>query len=655
MINTTKKSRSDKQRNNGIQVKQHQRDTTKKTVSDRRILKASQRFKRNPEPLKRLTRNLRTRTSLEACYLSAQQLLQHEPKSRTALISLLFYYSVKRDVEALQQTLTSAKQNAGQDTAKLAQLVKKASENLTKREKKILKEQASPDHKKAEENQLKKQIKEAKLNYKRDPDQLICLTKKLRQKDTRKACKLSAKQLLKKDQCSIEAYISLYYYCATSPEYSREIRDVLDFALLNLQKAANPGSTTILNSNDRKVNKAIKNIKAKVINIIGEEEEEKFARHLSDHHKESEKISNHRKICEQATKRLNQRMVVKENTCDVICIASNEGPYIAEFIHHYLYLGFSNIFIGLNNDSSGETGPIIQSIAEKFPNIHLINTDQAHQNGKQRGSNCQLYSEAARVSTSSHCMVVDVDEYWVTTPFSNKISDFLKEFPDANVISSNWFHCHGGDLFGNPLDLSKTQLRLTSQVKSLFRYGLEVTSLGAHVPWVKATQSCKHVNSNNQFIKTKPFNGIRRLQKNAPIARIGEKHSSWVIHRHTRSEIEYACKLLYPRPNEKEIPFKTNRIGFIMPKEKANSRQLAINLFGKSNQPPQEYYNSLKGFIEKCGIHHAINEARSKISDPEIKTKINNIPKSVIAKHKAIWRKTFRKTRYLKLLEERIK
>ena len=352
---------------------------------------------------------------------------------------------------------------------------------------------------------------------------------------------------------------------------------------------------------------------------------------------------------------LNQRTNIIENTCDVICIASNEGPYIAEFIHHYLYLGFSNIFIGLNNDSSGETGPIIQSIAKKFPNIHLINTDQAHQNGKQRGSNCQLYREAARISSSSHCMVVDVDEYWVTTPFSNKISDFLKEFPEANVISSNWFHCHGGDLFGNPLDLSKTHLRLTSQVKSLFRYGLEVTSLGAHVPWVKATQSCKHVNSNNQSIKTKPFNGIRRLQKNAPIARIGEKHSSWVIHRHTRSEIEYACKLLYPRPNEKEIPFKTNRTGFIMPKEKTNSRLLATNLFGKSHQPPQDYYNSLKDFIEKCEIHDAINEARSKISDPEIKSKINNIPKSVIAKHKTVWRKTFRQTRYLKLLEARIK
>ena len=402
MIKASKQPTSGKQRINNVNNNHPNRNTTRGTGPDSRILKASQRFKRNPEPLKRLTRNLRKRTSLEACYLSAQQLLQHKPDSRTALISLLFYYSVKRDIDALQQTLISAKQHADQDTERLAQLVKKASQDLTKREKKILKEYASPDPNKAKENLLKAQIKNAKLNYKRDPNQLICLTKELRQKDTRKACKLSAEQLLKKNQCSIEAYISLYYYCATAPEYTREIRDVLDFILLNLQKAVNPRNAAIFNSNDRKVKKTNKGIKTKVLNIIGEEEKEKFTQHLSDHHKESEKISNHRKICEQATKQLNQRTTVIENTCDVICIASNEGPYIAEFIHHYLYLGFSNIFIGLNNDSSGETGPIIQSIAQKFPNIHLINTDQAHQNGKQRGSNCQLYSEASRISTSSH-------------------------------------------------------------------------------------------------------------------------------------------------------------------------------------------------------------------------------------------------------------
>ena len=207
MINTTK-SRDQTNKETTASGQTTPRDTTKKTVSDRRILKASQRFKQNPDPLKRLTRNLRTRTSLEACYLSAQQLLQHGRLKNGSDITA-FYYSVKRDVEALQKTLTSAKQHAGQDAAKLAQLVQKASENLTKREKKILKEQASPDHKKAEENQLKKQINNAKLNYKRDPDQLICPTKKLRQKTLEKPASSVRNNCSKKTNAQSSIHITL--------------------------------------------------------------------------------------------------------------------------------------------------------------------------------------------------------------------------------------------------------------------------------------------------------------------------------------------------------------------------------------------------------------------------------------------------------------
>ena len=67
---------------------------------------------------------------------------------------------------------------------------------------------------------------------------------------------------------------SLLYSTITKLHHqnTREIRDVLDFASKS-SEGANPAGTTILNSNDRKVNKATKNIKAKVINIIGEEEE----------------------------------------------------------------------------------------------------------------------------------------------------------------------------------------------------------------------------------------------------------------------------------------------------------------------------------------------------------------------------------------------
>ena len=43
------------------------------------------------------------------------------------------------------------------------------------------------------------------------------------------------------------------------------------------------------------------------------------------------------------------------------------------------------------------------------------------------------------------------------------------------MISYNWLHFNGANLFDNPLDLLNTQLRLTDQFKSLFRYGIAVT------------------------------------------------------------------------------------------------------------------------------------------------------------------------------------
>ena len=36
------------------------------------------------------------------------------------------------------------------------------------------------------------------------------------------------------------------------------------------------------------------------------------------------------------------RSIPKSYRCDVICIASDEAPYLHEFVHHYLFLGFSN-------------------------------------------------------------------------------------------------------------------------------------------------------------------------------------------------------------------------------------------------------------------------------------------------------------------------
>ena len=128
----------------------------------------------------------------------------------------------------------------------------------------------------------------------------------------------------------------------------------------------------------------------------------------------------------------------------------------------------------------------------------------------------------------------------------------------ADGVSSNWLHCHGGELFENPLVLSNTKLRLTDQFKSLFRYGIAVTDLRAHAPWVLAEPEIRHTCSDGQPVLNKPTNGVRRLRKRGIQASINAAKTGWVIHHHTRSELEYASKLLYSDANKQTIPFKTN-------------------------------------------------------------------------------------------------
>ena len=355
----------------------------------------------------------------------------------------------------------------------------------------------------------------------------------------------------------------------------------------------------------------------------------------------------------QATERLRRRPSITPNSCDVLCIASNEGPYIAEFIHHYLHQGFSNLFIGINNDSSGQTGPIVEAIAAHHPQVHAINTDRAHRRGQQRGSYASLYSHASRSSRSSHCLIVDVDEFWVANPLTLSISDFLAQYPKADVISFNWLHCHGSSLFGNPLDLANTKLRLTDQFKSLFRYGIPIADLGAHAPTVQ--ERVLHITSDRQRVRSHNPAGPdgQQLSKRGIEVRPEQRPSGWVIHRHTRSDLEHAAKLLRPHANEAAaVPFKSNRNG-AQPQESEASQQLARQLLGDNRQAPEPYQRSLTQFISRCDLGEAIAAARAEINEATIRSRIDAIPPEVVRANQAIWRRSFRRSRFLQQLKQR--
>ena len=86
---------------------------------------------------------------------------------------------------------------------------------------------------------------------------------------------------------------------------------------------------------------------------------------LRNYNSEAAEICRRQQINLNSSVHFSHRVNIESNSCDVITVASNEGPYIAEFIHHYLYQGFSNIFIGLNNDTSGQTGSIVELITKQ--------------------------------------------------------------------------------------------------------------------------------------------------------------------------------------------------------------------------------------------------------------------------------------------------
>ena len=486
----------------------------------------------------------------------------------------------------------------------------------------------------------KAKVAAAAKRYRKNPRVLRRLVRQLRHQETRSHCRRAAKHLLEHEPDSRDAFISLIYSCATERK-RKSLRNYLDLAL----KSVGDDSAQF------------QAILEGVRNSLTDQNQDIFKSMVAETDYELQLFLERQNRYKKSNQRLAKRKRVIPHSCDLICVASNEGPYIAEFIHHYLYQGFSDIFVGLNNDSSGLTEPILKAIATHYPQVHLINTDREHQRAQQRGSYCKLYQEATKSSHASHCMVADVDEFWVAYPFSTKIQGFLKAHEESHVVSSNWLHCHGGELFGNPLDLANTHLRLTSQFKSLFKYGTAIADLGAHVPWVQERPSFNHTNSEGKRIESvnRSFKGVVRLKKKGTLANIGKANTGWMVHRLIRSELEYVSKLLYPDVSKIDIPFKENRNGFMTGEEGHDSRQLAHNIFGSSGLPPKDYVNSLETFIQHCDISQALHQARATINEETILKRIDIIPPKIIHDYRRIWRKTLRGTRFLEILKSKEK
>ena len=355
------------------------------------------------------------------------------------------------------------------------------------------------------------------------------------------------------------------------------------------------------------------------------------------------------------------RSISKSYRCDVICIASDEAPYLHEFIHHYLFLGFSNIFIGINN-SSDKTHDFALQLAAADPRIHVISTDDVHVELTQRSSYSKLYHYAASKTHSSYCLFVDVDEFWVAQPFPMKVEAYLERFKDFDCLSCNWVNCFYEDQFSPPLSRSGAlDFRLKSSVKSFVAYQSDLVELRCHAPVFRLSSArvLDAFGTPQSLIVTEigfeAPGGIVPSEKQY----YSEALASVVLHRHNRSVLEYSYRMFKPHANQVKyiggksapIPFKENRPGCNKITGISISDDFIDNVLPSDLK--SDYHQSLENFIQVSGAAKEIEKARSQISDQEIKRRILELDQRTLLRCRSVWKKGFLGTPYLELLQNR--
>ena len=335
-----------------------------------------------------------------------------------------------------------------------------------------------------------------------------------------------------------------------------------------------------------------------------------------------------------------------ENQCDVCCIASDEAPYIAEFVHHYLYLGFTNIFVGINN-SSDQTLEILNKIASRHPNVHVLDVNNTQSVFNQAGCYRKLFSYSRSISIAKYCLFVDVDEFWVADPFPKTIGQFLEDKLPFDVYSFHWIMCSGESLFAPPLSAVKSY-SWSSHLKSMCCYDSHILDFTPHSPFLEALDNLSIIrgNSPNKYLRSFPAS-ILVLESAEDYA--GSSFSTpglaWIFHRYLRSELEYSFKVFKKHANSGAGDyFKTNRWGYVVPDFNPE-----IDKYANRILPAEEihrYHESLEVFLHENSLNEVIEISRSVINEQQICERFDTIPPEIIRRDASLIRQLFSGTRF---------
>lgn len=330
----------------------------------------------------------------------------------------------------------------------------------------------------------------------------------------------------------------------------------------------------------------------------------------------------------------------------IAAVAKDEAAYIHEWIHHNLYFGFNSIFIGINRTSDA-TSLILKKIQKSYPEVHLFDVnwiDLARRPADTINEDIQFIAYAylldiirREYAHIAYCTFLDVDEFWCPSHFEGSIQQWLSEAPYFDTASFHWA-CQFGDRAAFEKPFMNKNARLRGQIKSIVNLHSSCTldRIRAHSPFFKEHESMVHINANGQAFT--PKQALKA--KTVP----AEEQKAYILHRMTRSELEYISNL-QKGMLETDTPIKINRDGFWY-----TSDQYALPLNGAQLQ---KYYQSLDKFILDCNISEEIEMARAAIlSDAD---SILAVKRSILFKHLHHYAQTLHGTHMYDRLMEKVK
>lgn len=270
--------------------------------------------------------------------------------------------------------------------------------------------------------------------------------------------------------------------------------------------------------------------------------------------------------------RLRNRKFDAPPSIEIATVASNEGPYIAEWIHHHLSFGAQRIHIAVNR-STDHTAQIVRAIAQNDPRVVLVDGDAFDKPGAsgfsiQTECYAQIRKSLRRAGKGNTVLLfIDIDEFWLPLNMTTTMPDWFAQSGWPVVATFNWLQVIGDDTLFEPTVKVNLRGRFDALVKTAALVDLPVFGIGPHT--VLSLWPARRQNGSDLLTGLRDPSRTQTTPDAPPPV--------FIAHRMFRSPVEYLAILGRDRPHEQGQPFKTNRFGYRVTRSSGEKVQIRLD------------------------------------------------------------------------------